>query len=106
MRSPLEQAQGDSHIVGGADQLGGFISRPSLPAPHDLLDTVEIGALLFPRHKFPVQAAWKWIRKYSVPTQRVGGRLRVCGLAILDELRERDRAARRARRSHLRTVAS
>ncbi len=109
MRSPLEQAQGDSQIVGGADQLG-RPTRPGLPAPHELLTTGEVGALLFPKVKYPTQAVWRWLNRYDVPTKMVGGRLRVLGESVLAELSGRDRQRRRVnserQRSKIRSVAS
>jgi hypothetical protein len=77
-------------IVGGTDQFGRDISpRPGLPVPHDLLDTHDLGQLLFRRRKHPKQCAWRWVKRHKLPVEWVGREMRVTGLAVLNALKQR-----------------
>ncbi len=94
-----EQALRDLDVMGGADKVGrnGGVARPSLPAPHDLLDTEDVAALLFPKSRSPRQSVCNWIRRYAIPVKHVGGRIRVTGIAIHDHLNRKQQPRRRLR---------
>lgn len=105
-RAPLA-VERELQIVGGADQLGGLISRPSLPAPHDVLDTAELGRLFWSHRKHPAICAWHWITVRQIPHDRVGNRIVVTGQSVRDAIRDAGRSARHAKRQRrMKAVAS
>lgn len=74
------------------------MSSPGLPSPHDLLDTADVGALLFASRKHPATCAWHWITVNQIPTYRVGRSLRVLGASVLEAMKRKP--------SRLKAVAS
>jgi hypothetical protein len=67
-----------------------------LPYPDEVLSSVDIAAILFPAHKHPTQAVWRWLRSNHVPTYTVGRQVRVTGASFLAALKDADKARRRS----------
>lgn len=95
-RQHLGQSRGASSQQSERDLHVPFSGQQRLD-PSRWYRTTELAAMLFPHTKYGTQAVHKWITRWQIPTERIGGRVVVLGESVIAHRRDLDRAARRRR---------